>query len=58
MRNMDNSANEFVRHEACPSCSSSDAFAIYTDGGGYCFSCGHWQKGDSESPTNRIKGAR
>ena len=40
--------NEFVRHEACPSCSSSDAFAIYSDGGGYCFSCGHSTRGTGE----------
>ena len=33
-----------------------DAFAIYTDGGGYCFSCGHWQKGDSESPVQPYQG--
>ena len=40
--------NEFVRHEPCPSCSSSDAFAVYSDGGGFCFSCGHYRKGDGE----------
>ena len=32
---------EFLRHEACPSCPSSDAFARYSDLHGYCFSCGH-----------------
>ena len=41
--------NQFVRHEACPECTSSDAFAIYSDGGGYCFSCGHHTKGDGQS---------
>ena len=40
--------SEFVRHESCPSCSSSDAFSIYSDGHGYCFSCGHYQHGDGE----------
>ena len=50
---MDSSANEFVRHEPCTACGSSDAFAVYTDGGGYCFSCGHYRKGNGESvPTN------
>ena len=35
-------SGNFIRHEACPKCNSSDAFAIYADeGGGYCFSCGH-----------------
>ena len=30
----------FVKHEACPECGSSDALAVYSDGGGaYCFSC-------------------
>ena len=47
-------SGEFVRHEACPSCTSSDAFAVYADGGGYCFSCGHWRKGDDDSiPTTK-----
>lgn len=27
------------KHEACPSCPSSDAFWRYDDGHGYCFSC-------------------
>ena len=35
-------SGNFIRHEACPKCNSSDAFAIYSDeGGGHCFSCGH-----------------
>ena len=46
---MQASENQFVRHEACPNCSSSDAFAVYSDGGGYCFSCGHHRKGDGET---------
>lgn len=25
----------------CPNCTSSDAFALYEDGHGYCFSCGY-----------------
>lgn len=31
----------FVRHEACPSCGSRDNLAVYDDGGGWCFGCGH-----------------
>ena len=31
--------SEFVRHEACPHCGSSDANALYTDGNHFCFSC-------------------
>lgn len=36
MRNED---AEFVRHEACPSCGSSDANALYSNGNHFCFSC-------------------
>ena len=31
---------EFVRHEACDVCTSSDAKAVYDDGSWHCFSCG------------------
>ncbi len=30
---------EFVRHEPCDVCGSSDANSLYTDGHHYCFSC-------------------
>jgi len=40
--------NEFIRHEPCPNCTSSDAFAVYADGGGYCFSCGHYRRGEGD----------
>jgi twinkle protein len=30
---------EFLRHEPCEVCGSSDAKAIYSDGNTYCFSC-------------------
>jgi len=30
---------EFVRHEPCSNCGSSDANSLYTDGHYYCFSC-------------------
>ena len=30
---------EFVRHEPCGNCGSSDANSLYTDGHYYCFSC-------------------
>ena len=30
---------EFIRHEACPHCGSSDANALYSTGKHYCFSC-------------------
>ena len=31
--------SNFVRHEPCPKCGSSDAYSVYDDGHGYCFSC-------------------
>tara|TARA_B100001173_G_scaffold26939_1_gene21205 strand:- start:19646 stop:21250 length:1605 start_codon:yes stop_codon:yes gene_type:complete len=49
--------NQFVRHEPCEECGSSDAFAVYSDGGGFCFSCGHHTKGngDTNLQPNRVR---
>ena len=53
-----NEESEFIRHEPCPNCGSSDANSIYTDGHSYCFSCQHWAPGDGEqAPTERSAGA-
>ena len=41
--------SEFVRHEPCNHCGSSDALGRYSDGHGHCFSCGHYEHGDGES---------
>lgn len=38
--------SSFVRKEPCPSCGSKDNLARYTDGHGYCFGCGHYERGD------------
>lgn len=43
------SESEFVRHEPCPSCGSSDALGRYSDGHGHCFSCNHYEHGDGET---------
>jgi twinkle protein len=43
------SPSEFLTHEPCPQCGSSDALARYTDGHAHCFSCGAYQHGDSDS---------
>lgn len=40
------SDSEFIRHEPCPKCGSSDALGRYTDGHGHCFSCRYYEKGD------------
>ena len=31
--------SEFIQHEPCEVCGSSDAKAVYTDGHTFCFSC-------------------
>lgn len=31
--------SNLIRHTACPHCSSSDAYALYDDGHGHCYSC-------------------
>ena len=36
---------EFLYHAPCPHCSSSDAYSVYDDGHGYCFSCQAYDKG-------------
>ena len=50
---MNSDDSEFVRHEACPACSSSDAFSLYSDGHGYCFSCNYWQAPTGEPQSTR-----
>jgi len=40
--------SEFIRHDPCPDCGSSDALAVYTDGHTYCFSCTTRTAGDGE----------
>ena len=34
-----NSDAEFLGHQSCPKCGSSDALGVYSDGHGFCFSC-------------------
>lgn len=33
---------QFLHHQACDACDSSDALAVYDDGHGFCFSCNHF----------------
>ena len=40
--------SEFIRHEPCSDCGSSDALAVYTDGHTYCFSCQARTSGDGQ----------
>ena len=44
--------SKFLRHESCPECGSSDALAIYDNGGQHCFGsgCDYHVFGDGETP--------
>ena len=44
-------------HLPCPNCSSSDAYCRWSDGHGYCFSCGSYTHGEgsNQKQTNRIR---
>jgi len=46
----------FIRHEGCPKCSSSDALAIYDDGGAHCFSvgCNYHLQGNEDMGDNVV----
>ena len=37
--NPDRLVSEFLRHENCEACGSSDAKSLYSDGHAFCFSC-------------------
>src|SRR5210317_1553713 len=41
--------SEFISHEPCDKCGSSDAFATYSDGHGYCFSCSHYVPAEGDN---------
>ena len=43
-------------HQPCPSCPSSDAYSIYSDGHGFCFSCGYHSPSDGSNQTPSSKG--
>jgi twinkle protein len=39
-------------HIACPKCPSSDAYCVYDDGHGYCFSCQYFKPGKEQFISN------
>lgn len=41
--------------QPCPACPSSDGFAVYEDGHGHCFVCGHHTHGDGTESTKPRK---
>ena len=52
-------SSEFIRHEACNNCGSSDGNSVYSDGHSYCFVCHAYTPGDEEPihihQTNRVQ---
>ena len=42
-------SSEFLRHEACDNCGSSDGNSVYSDGHSFCFVCQTYTQGDGES---------
>ena len=47
--------SEFIRHEPCSKCGSSDANGIYTDGHSYCFSCQTYTEGNTTQHTHKMQ---
>lgn len=49
--------SEFLYHEPCEACGSSDAKAIFSDGHTYCYSCEDWQPPTKEErqPEESVK---
>ena len=43
------SDSHYMHHEPCDSCGSSDALAVYSNGGEHCFSCGYHKNGNQDS---------
>ena len=43
---------EFLRHEPCEVCGSSDAKAVYDDGNTFCFSCHNLTRADNHTSTH------
>ena len=48
-----NGSSEFVRHDACNACGSSDGLAVYDDGHTFCFVCQTHTKGDGQCSQSR-----
>lgn len=56
---MKDTDSTFIGHFPCPSCGSSDAYAEYSDGHGYCFACCkyfHSEDNKMESPKKEASG--
>jgi len=49
-----NTESEFVAHEPCDNCGSSDANSRYSDGHAFCFSCQTYTPADGDNNTPRM----
>lgn len=47
--------SECVGHEPCPACGSSDNLGRYSDGHGFCFGCGHYERGGDALPSGSTR---
>lgn len=43
-----------IAHEPCPECGSRDNLARYSDGHGFCFGCGYYEKADEMKEPDSI----
>lgn len=55
MQSTNSNDSELLHHEGCDACGSSDARAVYSDGGSYCFSCNNYQKVGSTMQTEFVQ---
>jgi twinkle protein len=55
-RDSDRLVSEFIMHDSCEECGSSDAKSIYSDGHAYCFSCHTYfpTEGESKLMTGKV----
>lgn len=55
---MNTGESEFVGHVPCPSCGSSDAGSMYSDGHFYCFKCDTYKQGEggTQVAARRVEG--
>ena len=53
-----NTESEFVAHEPCPNCGSSDANSRYSDGHTFCFSCQTYTPAEGDTPTHIMNNER
>lgn len=49
--------NDFLFHQNCEACGSSDANGVYSDGHTYCFSCRHRSGSDRDNDLQRNSGS-